>query len=202
MQFTKRDQVLMILLPAIVVLAGYGYFFFNPKWTELNRATASLEDARTKAPGVQRQVQEAQVKLAAVQREVATTEKDKLKARQSWDQIVFPCANVVLHNDRVEKLNKLLAGRGLRLVEDAEADGNKEGKLGPALDGLSQQIATLSACPKPQLRKVRLVGKYLDLMAALDDLARSEGIAIPVGLNMKQASLNSSVREWLLLVWV
>ena len=102
----------------------------------------------------------------------------------------------------MERLDNLLARRKLRLVEDAEADGSKDAKVTAALEGLSQQMATLSAQPKPQLRKIHVIGGYLDVLAALEDLSSSEVLAIPVGLTMKEAPVNATVHEWILLVWI
>jgi hypothetical protein len=203
MKMTERDKVMALLLPGVAVFAIYGWFVYPPKHTALNKAQAALADAQAKAPELNTQVLVAQSKLARASYDLKILNKKKQEAQQAWDKAAGYCTDARLRNERIEKLDALLARHRLRVIEDAEADASsKDGKVAPAVEGLCQELAGMSAQLKPQLRKVRMVGRYLDVLGALDALATREVVAIPVGLMMKEAHPNYNVREWVLLVWI
>jgi hypothetical protein len=202
MKLSNRDRFLALILPALFVAMIYGFFWFKPRQEELNKAQIALEDARAKAPGLRMQVQQKQGELAVLKQKMQATELEMKKVRQEWDAAAGLCANPRLRNDRIEKLNGVLARRGLRMIEDGEADGTKDDKPSPTIDSLGEQLAKLSSQPKPQLRKIKVIGRYLDVLAALTDLAGSDVVAVPVVLRMNEAPMTAKVREWVLLVWI
>jgi hypothetical protein len=202
MNLTARDKFLAMFLPSIMVVAVYGWYWFTPTQAAWTQAVKSLDAARTANPGLKNQVLQAQAQLTVVNRDLQKYEGEKKAAHQAWDVAAGRCHDARLRNDRIEKLNGLLAHRNLRLLEDSEADSGKDGKVVPGLEGLAVQMATLAAAPKPQTRKIRMVGRYLDVVAALEDLTEGDVLAIPIGLSMKEAPLTGGLREWTLIVWI
>jgi hypothetical protein len=202
MKLSQRDKLVVLLLPALVICAVYGWYFFPPKYAAWKAAHNAMADAHNKAPALQDKVLLTQAKVALANRQLQSLESDKQRAYQAWNQAAAHCTDPGMRNERIEKLNSLLARHGLRVIEDTEAEAGKDGKVAPAVEGLCKELASMSAQLKPQLRKVRMLGPYLDVVAALDDLATREVVAIPVGLMMKEAHLNDARREWVLLVWI
>ena len=201
---TQRDKVLALLLPALVVVAGYGWFFSTPKMVELTRARKSREDAIAKAPGVKKEVAQTRVRVMQLTVELQQLEARKKTILLAWESATGKCPVQQQRNERIEQLTGLLKRRGLSLVDDGEADAGKDGKLNPGLEALVKQMSETSPQHKPQLRRIHLKGRYLDLLGALEELAASkEVLAIPVGVSLKEdATLDNAVREWLLLVWI
>jgi len=202
MKLNQREKLVVLLLPTLVIFAGYGWFFFQPKFAAWKTAHNAVADALSKAPALQDKVLLTQAKVSLANRRLQKLESDKKAAMKAWDLAAAHCTDSGLRNERIEKVNGLLAHRGLRVIEDAEAEAGKDGKVAPAVEGLCKELASMSAQLKPQLRKVRMMGTYLDVLGALDDLANREMVAIPVGLMMKEAHLDHNVREWVLLVWI
>jgi hypothetical protein len=202
MKLSPREKVIVLFLPAVLICAVYGWFFYPARQAAWTRAVDAMRDADAKSPGLKDQVLLTQAKLALANRGLQNLQSDKQRARQAWEQAAAHCTDPLLRNQRIANLNHLLALRGLRVIEDAEAVSGKDGKVPAAVEGLCQELASMSGQHKPQVRKVRMVGRYLDVLAALDDLATREMVAIPVGLMMKEAPLNYIVREWVLLVWI
>jgi hypothetical protein len=202
MNLTARDRLLAMFLPSLMVLAAYGWFWFTPTQAAWTQAGKSLDAARAANPGLKNQVAQAQFQLTVVNLALQKADGEKKAAHQAWDAAAGRCHDARLRNDRIEKLNGLLRRHDLRLLEDSEADSGKEGKIVPGLEGLAQQMATLAVAPKPQTRKIRMVGSYVDVVAALEDLTVGDVLAIPIGLSMKEAPLTSDVREWTLIVWI
>jgi hypothetical protein len=201
MNLTARDRLLAMLLPALLIIAGYGWFWLSPTQSELARAVKARDAAEEAYPKLQQQVKQAQAQFRGLTAEVQRLEAEKQKALLAWQAAAGRCADPHLRIERIERLNAVLSRRGLRLMEDAEADA-KDGKVGAALDSLATQMAALGAGPKPEVRRVRIVGRYVDVLAALEDLAKGDVVAIPVGLVMKEAGLTGETREWALMVWI
>lgn len=202
MRFTDRDKMLALVLPSLFIGLVYGYFFLWGKQIELGKALASRDDARLKSPGLRNQVMHADAQHKAADKSHKQLESEKQDAFAKWEAAIGRCSDPRERNHRVTRLNEVLSDRHLRLLEDTEADGTKDGQAHAALEALFKDTPSMPAREKPQLRKLRLVGRYLDVMAALTDLTDSEVIAIPVGLAMKDASLKTSLREWTLMVWI
>jgi hypothetical protein len=204
MQVTGRDRVLVLILPTLVVVIGYGWFFFRPLQKTLAANTVALRAARAKAPQTLAELAEVQSKLTLEKYQLQRLTAEKSNIRKCWEQAAGGCANAPDRNERIEKLNQLLTRYRLRLVDDSEAEPNgKDAKICPALEHLAQHFSTMSSDQgKPQLRRVHVVGRYLDVLAALEDLAKGQVIAIPVGLTLKEAPLRYASREWVLLVWI
>lgn len=203
MNTTARDRALILLLPSLVVVGAYGWLFFLPLQKQVRSVGTALEAAREKAPETRTQLAEVQAKLTLEKYQLRRLEVEKAEYHKAWEQVAGCCANAKQRNQRIEKLNKLLAARQLRLVDDSEADsGSNDCKICPALEKLGEHFTTMSAEGKPQLRRIHVVGRYLDVLAALEEMAKGEVIAIPVGLQLKEAPIRYRSREWVLLVWI
>lgn len=200
---TGRDKVLILLLPSLLVVGAYGWMFFMPLQKQVTSTRTALQAARDKDPEARTQLAEAQAKLTLEKYQLRRLEVEKAEYRKAWERVAGSCASAKQRNERIEKLNNLLAARRLRLVDDSEAESSSNDcKICPALEKLGEHFTALSAEGKPQLRRIHVVGRYLDVLAALEDMAKGEVIAIPVGLRLKEAPVRYRSREWVLLVWI
>lgn len=202
MKRTTREKVLLVTLPSLLIFMIFGWFFFWPKHRELTRAEMVLQEARARAPGLNAQVTQMQMKLANLAADLERLETQKREAHSEWETFVGCCTDCNSRHNRIEKLNKLLARCKLRVVEETEADGGQVSKVAGVVENLGQQVAKLTGKPRPQLRKIKVLGSYLDVLAALEELTTKEVLAIPVGLTMKPLSHDAAVREWVILVWI
>ena len=84
---------------------------------------------------------------------------------------------------------------------EGKESGGKDAKVSASLESLIQKIAHLSSAQKPQLRRIRFYGRFVDVHDVLEELAKGPVLAIPVGLSMK-STIHPDLREWTLLVWL
>lgn len=204
MKLSQRDKLIVVLVPALGIFTIYGWLIYPRKQAAWTNTLAVVRDAQAKFPALHDKVMQTQAKVPIANSRLKSLENDKQQARQAWERAAASCTDAKRRNERIEKLNRILAARKLRVIEDAEAEAeaSKDGRLAPLVESLSQELAAMSAQAKPHLRKVRMEGQYLDVLAALDDLANRDVVAIPVALTMKPGRLTSTLREWLLLVWI
>ena len=200
MKFSQRDKYLTLVLPGLLVLLGYGQFFLKGRLTEHGKTAAALAKAQSSLPSP--------TALEAAQANVLELAKDNDRAqtqieqtKQVWQASIGAFAAPVRRNERIEKLTHLLIDNKLEILDDREADANKEGRLVPALEQLSGRISELSGGHKPQLRRIRVHGRYADVHRSLEVLSQGPLLAIPVGLSMKRTG-ETERREWTLFVWI
>jgi hypothetical protein len=198
-QLTERDKMLAMLLPTLIILMVYGLFFLRGKVLELRRTQDAL--AKAKMPSA------AEIAFKAAEANKLNKETQAIEAQlaavqKKWSYETAFCAAGSQRHDRVEKLTHLLNKHHLTSMEDAEADsGGKDVKVSVPLESLIQKIAHLSSAQKPQLRRIRFYGRFVDVHDVLEELAKGSVLAVPVGLSMK-TTVHPDLREWTLLVWL
>ncbi len=201
MKLNERDKILAILLPAIIVVAVYGVFFLRGKLADRTRAAKSLADARMTAPS-HAQLAGQRMELSKLRKETDQLDGKLKLLQKKWSHETAFCVPGSQRHDRVEKLTNLLNKHHLSSLEDTEVEsGGRDSKVNASLESVVQKMAQLSSAQKPQLRRIRFHGRFLDVHRALDELATGQVLAIPVGLTMKTTS-DPDRREWTLLVWL
>jgi hypothetical protein len=199
-QLTERDKTLAMLLPAFAILLGYGLFVLRGKAGDVKRTNDAL--AKAKAPSAA-EIGFQRAEAAQAMQETQGIEAKLAALQKKWSYETAFCAAGTQSHDRVEKLTSLLKKHRLTPLENAEGDSaNKDTKVSASLESMLKKIADQSAGQKPQLRRIRFYGRFVDVHDALEELAQGPVLAIPVGLSMKQASSESNLREWTLLVWL
>ncbi|HYV34907.1 MAG TPA: hypothetical protein VE988_04330 [Gemmataceae bacterium] len=200
MTLSKRDKVLVVILPAVLILLGYGWTATD-KHKRLAAASQALDAAQKQAPPPEI-VRAMAVQVDSLSRDLAKKQKDVAALKQRWDDAAVKCGSAELRNDRIKKLTALLMQHRLTVLDDSEAEGSSAGKLPVAMEQLAQQLAQTNKNLKPQLRQLHLHGSYLDMHQVLKELSEGEVLAIPVGLSMKANKDGGSQRDWTLLVWI
>ncbi|MGA2255908.1 MAG: hypothetical protein ABSG53_14775 [Thermoguttaceae bacterium] len=60
-----------------------------------------------------------------------------------------------------------------------------------------------STQPTAQVRRLRLAGTFIDVLAAVGELAAMEGPpGVPISLSMAEADVQDPQRNWTFLVWM
>ena len=203
MKLSSREKVIVLFLPAVVICAVYGWFFYPARQAAWTKAVAAMQDADTKGPGLKDAVRLTQVKLALANRGLQNLQSDKQRARQAWEQAAAHCTDPLLRNERIANLNHLLALRGLRVIEDTEAEAGKDGRVAPAVEGLCKSLASMSG-PAEAAAPQGPHGRHVSRRARGGSMTWRTARSSPsrLGLMMKEAHLSNNKREWVLLVWI
>jgi hypothetical protein len=97
----------------------------------------------------------------------------------------------------------LFATHELDIIEDCPAGSRHKTKVSPCLSEAVQRLSGSAADQQGHVRCVHFHGRYMDVLAALEAIARDESYpVVPIGLTMEEADANSDVREWMLSVWM
>lgn len=197
---SSREQVLVMALPAFAVLASYAYWFHFPAEAELEKTQKELTPLKQQAD--LSILQQKTIQVAQLRREKEVLEARRQELENEWQAITGSSDDPARRNQRIENLTTLLQQHGLVVVEQAPSDGGKEGTLPPLLEGVAKRLAEGKGKQRPQIWRIRVQGRYTSLHRALQVLAEGEPLVIPLGVSMKEAGLNTKVREWTLMVWI
>ena len=217
---SERERLLQLLIPSLVIVVGYVWFFVPEPQGKLDKAHEQLEQARTK---VTIPLQGQRQSLARVEREVAALRREREALRHEARDAH---AHAAEHTTVESELTRLLRRHGLQL----EASQLPEGKqLPPSLRDSRHRCLTLGQAPtqptgprrarrpsprvsqpQPQqkapaskgLRAIRFRGPYLVTLAALEEIAaRREAVcAVPVALDLEATPADGGPARWTLVV--
>jgi hypothetical protein len=202
MTSSTREKLLLTLLPAALIVACYAWLgSVTGKTKMLLGLQQEVAKAESMAP-TPAQLLGQERQLVSLTSEINRQMLQQQDSRQTWETLVAKCASAEQRNERIEKLTGLLKRHNLNLLDDAEADGGKDGRLSPMLESMGKLFAETPKKQKPQLRHLHFQGNYLDVKSILQELSLGELLAIPVGLTMKQMKNSDDKREWTLLVWI
>lgn len=196
---SPREQALLMAFPAFAVIAIYAYWFHFPAQAELDKTQKELAPLRQQGDLSVLQLKTA--RLSQLRQEKAVLEARKQDLENEWQAMTGSNDDPARRNQRLENLTTLLQQHGLVVVEQAPAEGGKEGSV-PALEAVAKRLADGNGKQRPQVWSIRVHGSYTSLHRALQVLAEGEPLVIPLGVSMKQAGLDTKVREWTLVVWI
>lgn len=198
---TNRDKMLLLLMPAMVIAGGYSLKLSGIS-ARLTSATTALAAAQKSVPAPaavqaeQQQVAELNQQLAEI--EVQTGEWERL-----WGEMrAARAGNSHARIETIEGLTEVLNRNELELQEGGPAETSESAKLPKELEDLVKLLAEKQTNTPPQLWRVRFIGRYGDVMDALEELQTEEPLAVPVHLQMTNASLTTDLRTWTLYLWI
>jgi len=215
MKPTSRDKLLLAILPAILIIAVYGWILSSNPRDALKTAKKEYETAMKNQPSLG-SLTEQEVKLDSLRKkkQVITSETKQLRdtvegMKDRWLQS---------HNstETIAQLTDLLNRNGLVLIDEGPEEGGA--KLTGRLSTMMNQVANSVSNKSQQspmiipmqsqtnrgatLWKVRFIGRYIDVIAALHEISESDTLIIPVSISMEEVSGEGTVRSWTLYVWV
>jgi len=203
MKLTEREQILVTLLPAAVIVAGY--VWLSPMFSS-GKPLGTLRDEYAQAEqdavrSLELAAQRAQV--ATLKQQIAELEKEK---RELESRMAETCGQLAGSRKRMrslEALTGLFQRHRLAIVEDCPAEEGHDARLPAPMAEATGRLLGGSPQRAGQVRCIHFVGRYMDVLAALEELAAEQPpAAVPVGLSMSEADVESELREWALFVWL
>ncbi len=202
MKFTEREKIVVLLLPLAIVLGAYAWWydiFQRPKSLAVEQTyQAALTAQPTPSDKL---VQQSRKKL--LDREVEELQKQKADLD---GQAAVAAGREVDPRRRIEKeklLGALLRKHGLEVVDEGPAADANQAKLPASVVEALGRFGQPSTQPIAQVRRLRLAGTFIDVLAAVGELAAMEvPPGVPISLSMAEADVQDPQRNWTLLVWM
>ncbi len=202
MKFAEREKIVVLLGPLAIVLAGYAWWyniFQRPK----SRAVELAYQAAVSAQPTPIAFRKEQDRKKDLDREVAELQKQKTELDA---QAAVAAGREVDSRRRIEnekRLGGLLRSHGLQIVEEGLAGNAGQAKLPASVTEALGRFGKSSAQSTAQVRRLRFAGKFIDVLAAIRELAAMETPpGVPISLSMAEADTQEPQRVWTLLVWI
>lgn len=204
MKLSARERKLMFVLPAIAVLAVYGWWYRFYRQPVVEQAQKDHDRAIAGAASREAVAQQ-QTALAQLQREVK--ELDQAKARLDRDVAATRMSEIPAAGrlDADQALTSLLRRHHLELIaEEQQQQANTlTAKLPASLLEAFKKLGQKDIDKTGQSRTYKFAGHFLDVMQAVDDLAEdSTRVGVPISLTMAEAEGESKQRTWTLVIWM
>jgi hypothetical protein len=206
-KLTNRDKVLVLIVPAIFIVGGYAWWINSAggKQKEVSRLRDEIDKAIKAAPPAGA-IEKEQARVMELRAGVRQLETALALDKSGWDSFVGQVFNPATRQERVGKLNALLHSFGLTLLGDEPADvaaaAGSASRPSAALEAFGKAIGERSPQFKPTMWRIRLYGRYPNLVRALNRLADGETLCVLIGLTMAEWDINAPAQEWTLLVWI
>ena len=202
MKFTEREKVVVLLAPLAIVLGGYAWWynvFQRPKSQAVEQAYQAAVAAQPKPIDLLEQ----QARKKKLDREVEELRKQKADLDS---QAAVAAGREVDSRRRIEnekRLGTLLRKHGLQIVDEGLVGKSNQAKLPASVIEALGRFGKSSTQQTAQVRRLRLAGTFIDVLAAVGELAAMKTPpGVPISLSMAEADTLESQRDWTLLVWI
>ncbi|MEO1130707.1 MAG: hypothetical protein AAFX05_13525 [Planctomycetota bacterium] len=198
---TSRDKVLIALLPAILIIALYGWGFNRSLQREIDGLQSQLEDSSEK-PVTDLDVRSEQARASSLAREMADLQERREGLERELDGVARPLANTSGGTAQSQDLTALLSRHGLQTIRQQPATGRSLGELAPVLAATAKRLEKRVGALDRQLVRVEVSGRYSEVVDALTEMGSADSSIIGVSLEMADAPIGTEVRTWTLVVWM
>jgi len=191
--FTSREQKLLTILPAALVLVVYSFLIALPKQRAHQSTQRQLETMRTTA------VNEAAAEQSEVNLKLARESLNRLKQRTSEDRVSIKDKSQGWRNldsrlAAVEELTSMMGQYNLSIVSQ---DYQDEPAVSEYFINLFGEINFESpAAPPVEFWQIEVEGRYNDVQAFLTAIEKDRIKTFPITVNMTASESRNGVHIW------
>lgn len=202
MKITDRQRWLVLVLPTVLVVACYAWWYH----ASMRPVTARLQQDYETAVGGQLSplaVAEQRRQADAPRQEIEALQQKKKALDSQAAQLCGELADPARQLEANKALMDLFVRNELNLVDEAPLQGEGAVKLPKSLAAALARVGWSAQSGGGQVRAFKLTGRFSQVLKAIEELAdRQPCVAIPIGLSMAQADLTVNERQWTLVVWM
>lgn len=201
-KITDRDRWLAMVLPTVLVVAGYAWWYHASMRPTLARQQQDYEAAmagQLSPMAVAEQRRQAERPRQEIQELNAKKKTLDSEAALLCGQLANPGRQIASNRALVE----LFVRNELHLVEESALQGEAAAKLPKSLAAALARVGWSAQGGQGQVRSFKVTGGFPQVLKAIEELADSQPcLAIPIGLSMAQADPSLDERQWTLVVWM
>jgi len=188
-KLSARERILLLILPAALVVLLYS-FGWNPSHIKaLTSSTGELQKAREKES-----TRSVVLDDRSLDREIARLSAEKTKLQRQLDALTGEGSTDAQRTETVMLMSALLRRHRLLVVEESPV-GAPDKTVAPRT---TAKKSALSGKAPERFWKIRFLGSWADVTAALTDLRSFEAPCFPVSLTMAEPQSGTPIRDWTL----
>lgn len=191
----RREQWLVVLLPAAIVLLVYSLFFFRPQQRMIEETRTRLEEARRSAT-TEAELELTRTRLATLQREHSRIGQQIREHRSAVQEILGNFGKNPERFAAMERIDDLLLQHDIVLVSQELID---QQKLSQRQRDVLRDIEQRSDQLRLEYRRLRLEGGYAEVEAFMNQLAHCDPLVLPVSLEAKKSDEKTTL-DWVLVL--
>jgi hypothetical protein len=200
-ELSRREARLLMILPALLIAAGYLFFFEQPNSAALRRLEKSLAaSTRTAVPAPRMEVAQRAVVLLEAQVKAGqhkTTDAHPTSALPA--QWTTPLERL----DALGAIASVFEAHSLVLIDSSQQpDADGHSVVPRPFQEYAKTLEREAHYAAPQVWRVEAVGSYVDVLAALQELGRRNSFIVPLAISMQTLPDDATRRRWSLWLWV
>lgn len=200
-QFTSREQLLLTLLPSVLVLAIYGWFFLKPMNQEIRDIQKGIQAEQKKAPA-----ETAKRKLQADEKQFRKTlNQHQRKIAEAEHQIehFYESRKNKSAIETLSRMMELFQKHQMILLEESTFLGNNSFSKLETIQFYEKKIMTEKRLKTEQFRRFSFLAPFTSTQHFFEELWQQQIFVYVVKLEMKQGkNTNQGFHEWDLIVWL
>ncbi len=207
MTLSDREKLLLLVAPMAVILAGYASWFNLFERAKLQAITGAYQAAVDEFDKIgPYDAANAARRNRNLTDEVRRWAKRKQELESRADAVLGHSVDPQRRIQAGGQLTELFSGHGLLVLHEEPAVKGNETKLPRSLAGAINRLDKdrgRKTRETTQVRRLQLLGRYVDLMEAVEELAQADNPpGVPIRLAMAEADADAEGRSWTLWVWM
>ncbi len=191
---TVREQRLLVLLPAALILALYTFIIAIPRQRDLSYTSAKLNQFKQIAVK-QIDAENSRIKLLNEQKALKALQENLVQNQKDIRQISEDWRRQESRLDAVQRLTELMEEFKLSI---STQDYQENPKLTPYFTELTQIINRQFPETPLEFWQVELEGRYLDVTNFLAAVKNSDIQTVPLMLSMTAAESGNGQNHWII----
>ena len=189
---TNREQRLLVLLPAALVLAGYSFFLAIPKQRDLQNALGEVESLRRTAIPPEA-AEQSKILLSNAVKKLDTDRQRIASNRNRIREIAMSWRADDSQLQSVQQITKSMEQYNLSIVNQ---DNESQPVLSEYFTNLCEIMDAQCADRPLQFWQVEVEGRYFDLTNFLASIDLYQMKTIPISISMTSSTANDGLHSW------
>lgn len=197
MTLTPRDRWICAVLPALLAVVLFQWFYAGPLQRQTNESLKALEEER--ARGTQPAALSDALRLNSAAEADLAAEKAKAEALKAALAKLTIGAGGVNRPATLQSVCKLCERHGLLVVSTRREE---QATLARTLEPIARALREQTPSAPPQLWRLELQGGYADMTALLEALSEATEFVVPISVNMNLGEYENIPAVWVLTLWM
>lgn len=192
----KREQLVIVLMPAAIVLLGYALFVYRGQQNEYKREKQRLESLSKQAV-TEQDVMTVGTRVRFARREKSELQQQLDKLQGRIDEVCSRFGGASQQFGTIEQMTQLLRANDVSLISQSTTS---EPPLSTHQKEVLQTIRERSSGGQLEYRELQLQGRYTDVLAFLQQLGTARVSVLPVSLELDTSDSTTGVHQWKIVI--
>jgi len=211
-ELSRREFAVLLIFPGLLVAGIYYFAFDGPARSAVTQQQQSIATLRRTVAGVSQSIAAAQKipvpPIPLAQEEIARL-SDQIEAQKRWvafnahpwPMVPTRWTTAAGRIDALHAVASTFEANGL-VILSRQTESDSKRVVPKEFEDFADAVKNDGDHPVPEVWRIEFVGSYRDMLAALDQVGRSDAFIVPLAVAMEVLPDDTTRRSWTLWLWV